>query len=96
VIRIPQSAADVLAQLTGPQIKERYPIQRSVYLTEEALAMADELAGRFERDRSAIVRVALALLYALVTAPPSGQVDLFPFRAHGSEGRDSGPGGASR
>jgi hypothetical protein len=82
---MPQSAADVLAQLTGPEIKERYPIQRSVYLTQEALAMADELAERFERDRSAIVRIALALLYALVAAPPSGQADLFPLRATAAE-----------
>jgi len=86
VIRIPHSAADVLAQLTGPELKPQGTIHRSVYFTPEVLAMVDELSVRFQRDRSALVRIAAGVLYALVTAPAIEQVDLFPVRAEGKAG----------
>ena len=44
--------------------------------------MADELASRFGRDRSAIIRIATGLLYAPVTTAPAAQVELFPSDSH--------------
>jgi len=79
LVRIPQSLSDVVAQLQGPEVREPDRVQRSVFLTPEVLAMADALADRYQRDRSAIVRSAIAYLYA-VLEKEGDPAALFPVR----------------
>jgi len=79
LVRIPQSFADVVEQLSGPEVREPERIQRTVFFTPEALAMADELADHFHRDRSMIVRSAIAYLHATLRKEDQ-DADLFPVR----------------
>lgn len=62
----PQSIDDVLAQFTGPEIREDHPVHRGFYLNPEHVEMIEAIAAHTGRGRSAIVRSAIALFHILL------------------------------